>query len=144
VAQVTSFYDAAALARLAAGEHRWDAALQAYEKALELSDKPVESAVKKPGTKPGKAVKPDVKEVGAVREQLGEVKLVLAHLLYEKGNFAECVEATKPLVTNYKEGMVGSRAGALACRPRWRCTPPPPRPRRRRPRWSGWKKWPRS
>ena len=113
VAEARSFDEAKVIGEEAARTHNWEAAKKAYERALELADNPVD-APRKPGTKPVKAVKPDPKVVAAVREQLGEVKLMLADLLYGKGNYAECFEATKPLVRDYKESVLGPRAGSLA------------------------------
>ena len=100
---VGSFDEAIVEADAAAAERKWDDAVRGYETALQFAAKLSPQAQAK--------IKDRVK---AVREQIAQIKLLLARQLFRENKLPECLEALKLVQEKYRETTAAPEASALA------------------------------
>jgi tetratricopeptide (TPR) repeat protein len=102
-AEAATFDEAVTLGDDAAGESKWDKALDFYNRAIELAEK---------------VKMKDPARIGAVREAIGRVQYMMALDLFNKGKLSECIESVRKIVldddgTVRKDSAAAARASAL-------------------------------
>jgi len=102
-AEAATFDEAVALGDEALRDSKWDKALDAYNRAIELAEK---------------VKMKDPARIGAVREAIGRVQYAMALDLFNKGKLGECIELVGKIArdddgTVRKDSAAAAKASAL-------------------------------